>query len=127
MLTGRTVLVVETEFIVALSLQAVVETLGATHVVLASTVQEARAKCHGAGNSALALIDLDTDQANAMALAQDLLERDIVVIGMSADYDLASGVPTLSGTPIILKPVMDAALVDAIRLCLNQNPLPDVT
>jgi CheY-like chemotaxis protein len=127
MLGGRTVLVVETEFIIALGIQSVLESLGAQSVVLASSAAEAHASAPTWACAALALVELEVNRPELVELARQVAHSGIPVLGISADARLSSGVPELPGTPIIVKPVPDEDLADAIRTRLAQNPLPDVT
>lgn len=120
MLSGRSVLVVESEFIIALGIQNVIEGLGASDVVTAGTPREALATSTRWASSVLAVIELETARPDLMEFARQLSQSGIPVLGISADARLAAGVPELPGTPIILKPFSDADLVCAIKARLAQ-------
>lgn len=127
MLGGRTVLVVETEIIIALGIQSVLETLGAGSVVLANSSAEALARVDSWERAALAVVELEAHRRDLIELARQIAQSGIPVLGISADSRLALGVPELPGTPIVIKPVPDQDLEQAIGRRLAQNPLPDVT
>ena len=127
MLTGRPVLVVETEFIIALGIQSVLETLGADLIVLSNSAADASASASSWAKAALAIVELEANRADLVELARQISQSGIPVLGISADPRLSFGVPELPGTPVIIKPVPDEDLARAILDRLSQNPLPEVT
>lgn len=127
MLGGRTVLVVETEFIIALGVQSVLEALGASAVVVASSAADAHASAADWFGAALAIVELEANRPDLVELARHIAQSGIPVLGISADIGLSFGLPELPGTPVVVKPVPDEDLAEAIRRRLVQNPLPDVT
>lgn len=127
MLTGRTVLVVETEYIIALDIQSFMEELGAASVVTARSPEDAHGSSGSWSNAALAVIELEDSRPDLIELARQISQSGIPVIGISADARLARGVPELPGTPVVIKPVSDEDLAEVIRDRLGQNPLPEVT
>jgi CheY-like chemotaxis protein len=127
MLTDRPVLVVETEFIIALGIQSVLETLGANLVLLSSSAADAHTATPSWTGAALAVIELETNRPDLVELAREVSMSGIPVLGISADPRLSFGVPELPGTPVVIKPVPDEDLARAILARLNQNPLPEVT
>jgi len=122
MLNGRTVLVVETEFIIALGIQGVLQSLGAGKVVLARNPDEANAQLQDWQKAALAIVEIEADKIGLIEFARQLSQGGVAVIGLSADSIQSQGVPELPDTPILLKPVPDAELAQAIRARLGQNP-----
>jgi len=122
MLNGRTVLVLETEFIIALGLQSALQAMGAAHVVLARSPDEANQNRADWSNAALAVVEVEIDRPELIAFAQQLEQSGTPVIGLTADSMQAQGVPDLPGTPILLKPLPDAELAEAIRARLDQKP-----
>lgn len=122
MLNGRTVLVLETEFIIALGIQSALQAMGATQVVLARSPQEANQHKSDWTAAVLAIVEIETDKPELIAFAQQLAQSGMAVIGISADDLRAEGVPELPGTPILLKPLPDADLAEAIKLRLAQKP-----
>ena len=127
MLGGRTVLVVETEFIIALGVQSVLEALGADGVVVAGSAADAHASAAAWSGAALAIVELEANRPDLIELARQIAQSGIPVLGITADVALSSGLPELPGTPVVVKPVPDEALTEAIRRRLAQYPLPDVT
>ncbi len=127
MLGGRTVLVVETEYIIALGVQSVLEALGAGTVVVANSAEDAYATAATWSGAVLAIVELEVNRPDLTELARQIAQSGISVLGITADVSLSFGVPELPGTPIVVKPVPDEDLAEAIRRRLAQNPLPDVT
>ena len=122
MLNGRVVLVVETEFLIALGIQTVVQALGAASVALAKSPTEAAAHLVEWSSAALAIVEVESDKRELVEFARQLSQSGIPVIGLSADSRLAFGVPELPGTPILIKPLPDSDLAAAIEKRLRQNP-----
>lgn len=122
MLNGRTVLVLETEFIIALGIQSALQAMGATQVVLARSPDEANQHRSEWTAAALAIVEIETDKPELIAFAQQLAHNGVAVIGISADDLRAQGVPGLPDTPILLKPLPDADLAEAIKVRLAQKP-----
>lgn len=126
MLAGHRVLVVETEFIIALGIQAVLEQLGAS-TVLANSASEALDKVAQWNSAALAIVELESNRPELIEFARQVSQSGIPVLGLSADARLSFGVPELPGTPVIVKPIPDEELAAAVARRLGQNPLPEVT
>tara|TARA_R100000365_G_C2726358_1_gene57602 strand:- start:153 stop:683 length:531 start_codon:yes stop_codon:yes gene_type:complete len=122
MLNGHTVLVLETEFIIALGLQSALQAMGAAHVVLARSPDEANQHRQDWSNATLAIVEVESDRPELIAFAQQLAKNGTPVIGLTADSIQAKGVPDLPGTPILLKPLPDAELAEAIRARFAQKP-----
>ncbi len=127
MLNGRTVLVIETEFIIALGLQDALQAMGAERVVAARNPDEANQQLSDWRTATLAIIEIERERPDLIEFARQLAQSGIPVIGLSADKRVSQGVPELPGTPILLKPLPDADLAAAVRDRLAQKPLPDVT
>lgn len=127
MLDGQTVLVVETEFIIALGIQSVLQSLGAAQVVLATGAADAHKLTPSWTTASLAIIEMEANRPELIELARQVSQSGIPVLGLSADVGLSSGVPELPGTPVIIKPIPDEDLRAAILGRLRQKPLPDVT
>jgi CheY-like chemotaxis protein len=115
MLAGQTVLVVETEIIIAIGTKEVVEALGASSVILARDAAEAQARTPEWSTAVLAVIELEVARPELIELARQVSQSGIRVLGISADTRLAFGVPELPGTPIVIKPIPDEDLARAIR------------
>lgn len=122
MLNGRTALVVESEIIIALGIQEVLQSLGAGKVVLARNPADANERLPDWQTTALAIVEIEADKLGLIEFARQLSQSGIAVIGLSTDSVQAQGVPELPDTPILLKPLPDADLAQAIRVRLGQNP-----
>lgn len=127
MFDGRTVLVVETEFMIALGIEAVLEARFSSDVVIARNPAEAMARSADWANAWLAIVELEINRPELIELARQISQSGIPVLGFSANMDLKFGVPDLPGTPVVIKPIPDSDLEAAIRDCRRQYPFPDVT
>ncbi|MBJ3783260.1 hypothetical protein [Devosia sediminis] len=112
---GRTVLIVETEFIIGLGISSVLETRFAAHPVVCRSASEAFDRAAEWSSASLAVIELESNRPDLIELARSISQSGIRVLGLSADSRLASGVPGLPGTPILIKPVPDDTIEAAIR------------
>jgi CheY-like chemotaxis protein len=127
MYSGHKVLVVETQFIIALGIQDLLETRLSAQVILAADPDEAHDRAAEWSSAALAIIELERNRPDLVELARQISQSGIPVLGLSADAVLAAGVPELPGTPVLIKPVPDEDLAAAIKAFRHQYPLPDVT
>lgn len=125
MLTEKTVLVIETEMIIALSIEAVLHGLGAKDIVLSESPGQRLGAAGSWDDVALIVIEIEAGWSDRLALAISAQEAGIPVIALTADGQLASSIAGLPDMPILVKPVLDDQLADAVRALLpcseNQN------
>ena len=120
MLTGQTVLIVETEFLIALDIQRVLEFLGAGQTVFArNTIEalDAAARWPGFG---LALVEIHHERDDDLALLQGLKEAGVPLVLLSADIALRHGSTSFPGIPIVMKPFLEEELASAIETALTR-------
>lgn len=110
MLTGKRVLIVEQEFLIALDIQRILEGLHAARTVFARSVAEAAELGDRWDTFDLAIIEL-FPHALALDLIRHLLERGIGVVG-STPGSLAP-LPGLPQVPLVGKPFSEPDLVAA--------------
>lgn len=115
------ILIVETEFIIALGIQSTLQTLGLSEVVLAKSPDEAAALLEDRSPLALAIVEIEVDKPGLIEFALQLVRHGVTVIGLSADSRLVDGLPELPDIPILIKPLPDADLVQTIRSRLDQK------
>lgn len=120
MLGGKPVLVVETEFIIALDLGARLQDLGAGHVVLASGADAAWADRAAWSGAALAVIEVHETRPALAALAAKIAALGVPVIQITTDAGVLSRRETALG-PVLLKPVAQDALEAAVSTALGLN------
>lgn len=122
MLNGKTVLVVEEEFLIALDIQRVLETLGVGQMLFARTLQEADAIAGQDTDLGLAIVEVRTGGEPPLALAHALVNSKVAVVLSTADVSLRRGLPQLPDIPVVLKPMAEDDLVAAIGQALAARP-----
>lgn len=114
MLSGRTVLIVEGQFIVALDIEATLENLGAARIIIAQDAAHSAMISADWADCSLAIVELERERADQIALAGDLARRGITVVGITTDRDLPRTLGWLAAMPVVAKPVQSDHLIDAI-------------
>lgn len=116
-LTGRRILIVEDESLVAMLLEAIVEDLGAEPVGAAATVEDGVALATAETLDA-ALLDVNVAGQRVFPVAQVLTDRGVPFV-FSTGYG-ESGLPDeWRGRPTIQKPFTEAAVRDALMRALD--------
>lgn len=110
-LAGRTVLIVEDAYLIAVEAQRIVEEAGASRVVLASAVEDVRALLAAEPNIDVCVLDLKLGDEDATPLVAELVERGIPVL-VATGFDSVS--PDV-GVPLLKKPYEEAEFIEAIR------------
>ena len=104
MLSGRTLLIVEAQYLIALDLQHTLDHLGPDKIVIALNPGHARELAGDWANCDLAIVEVERELPDHIALVGELLRKGIPVIGLTADSDLQRHLNWFAGTPILLKP-----------------------
>lgn len=118
MLSGCTVLVVEEEFLIALDIQRILESLNAEQTVFARNSAEALAMPAGWSGLNLAIIDLRADCPAGFELARQLAAASIPMVITTSDTGLHKQVPAPLEAKILLKPVREEEMASAIQKAL---------
>ncbi len=105
---GARVLVVEDNAIVALDLQEMLRSLGASAVTLARSINEAQAALEAATFD-MALLDLDLDGESALPIAQELEARSIP-FAFATGREAPRAPAGMSSPPVLVKPFHEGAL-----------------
>ena len=121
MLSSRTILIVEAQYIVALDIEATLYCLGAERVVIAQDAVHAAIIAEQWADCTLAIVELERERPDQIALAGDLVRRGIAVIGLTTDHDLPKTHGWISSTPIVLKPVQANHLIDAVARAIAES------
>lgn len=117
MLAGRSTLVVEDEYLIALEIQRVLEGAGAVATI-------------GAGISSidldadtdrfdLAVVSIRPDSVDEHALCQALRDQGTAVVALSGANEHSGGVPGLEAIPVVIKPFTDEELIAAALVALD--------
>jgi len=118
MLFGRTVLIVEAQYLIALDLQHTLEDLAPGNVIIAQNAQDARQKA--ASTCEVAIVEVETNLSDNIALVGELLRQGVPVIALTADSDLQQNLNWFSDTPILLKP----APADRVLAAIGELRMP---
>ena len=119
MLTGRTALVVEEEFLIALDIQRMLETLGVGQTLFARTPAEAEQLRARWPEVALAIVEVRTGDAPALTLAESLMTAAIPTVLITADIDAQHGIVGMLTLPVVIKPIPEEHMATAIRRALS--------
>jgi DNA-binding NtrC family response regulator len=110
-LSGRTILIVEDAYLIALEAQRMVEEAGAAQVLLCSTVDDLRSLLAAEVPIDICILDLKLGQEDATPLIEVIASRGIVLL-------VATGLDTPrpdSEVPVLKKPYQENEFIDAIR------------
>lgn len=121
MLDGKTVLVVETEFLIALDIQRMLESVNARKSIIASRFLDADALAHEWPLINLAIVEMDYGNRDHHGLATRLREAGIALVFSTADTQLRQGHPDFPDTPVIVKPMAEEDLFSAIGRALSDR------
>jgi CheY-like chemotaxis protein len=123
-LTGRRLLVVEDQFLVALDLEQMLQSLGATDVDLASSIADALTAIER-GLPDFAILDVKLGTETTAPIAHALSERGVPFFFVSGYSDLAAFPEPFRNMPLVRKPIAAAELVVAlVALVATQRVSP---
>ena len=114
MLNGRTVLIVEAEFLIALDIQRMLETLAAGEMLFARSLNEAHNHQQRWHTVDVAIVDMGDNGADTAGLLRDLTRAGITVILSTTDGAMNKGHPEFPGTPVIVKPMIEEDVLRAV-------------
>ncbi len=118
MLNGRTALIVEEEFLIALDVQRMLETLGVGQTLFARTPAEAEQLRARWPEIAIAIIEARMGDALSLQLAQSLAAARVPTVLTTSDLDVQRDFADRPDLPIVVKPVPEDALAEAVRQAL---------
>jgi DNA-binding NtrC family response regulator len=122
-LAGKSLLVIEDEVLIAMSVESCLLDAGAAVVKIANTIASAKSALEEGTPFDVAIVDLILEDGNATPLFQVLSEREIPVVITTGDQ-VDQGLPALSKAFTILqKPYLDRDLINALmKLVLPATP-----
>ena len=115
MLNGRTALVVEEEFLIALDIQRMLETLGVGETLFASSAAEAEALVARWPELGVAVVEIHGRNPAAMLLVDRLRQANIPTVLITADVSLNQGAPAFPDLVVLSKPIPEEAMASAVR------------
>ena len=123
MLKGRTALVVEEEFLIALDIQRMLETLGVEQTLFARTATEAEQLRSSWPEIGLAIVEVRSHGNAAHALVDGLRQAGIPMVLTTADIALGKGSSAFHDLAVVPKPLPEEALTSAIQQALAARRL----
>ena len=111
-LSGRTVLILEDEAIVAFALEDMLLDIGAS-VVLTSTIEQGFA-CADDPEIALAVLDVNVNGMKSYAFAEALQQRAVPIV-FATGYGEAEHPPRFANAPTLTKPYTRQQLVQVVE------------
>ena len=121
MLARKAVLIIETEIIISLSMQAALQSLNAYEIVVLTSAREFHARKLSWQDVACAIIEIERDRDQQIAMVRSAQEHNVPVLGLTADSRLKNGMPEFPGMPMLVKPVPDEALISAVQSLLQNT------
>lgn len=118
MLNGRIALIVEKEFLIALDIQRMLETLGAGQTLFARHVTEAEQLRARWPEIAIAIVEVRADDAPTTHLAETLAAAGIPIVLITTDAETQHDFAASPSLPVVVKPVPEEALANAVRQAL---------
>ena len=115
MLAGKTVLIVETEALIAIDIQSALETLGVAEVIVAFGSAEAQRLAGQWRTASLAIIEVEMDRPDLIALIHEVTRSGIPTIAITADTRLVAGLVDLPQVQVLAKPIPEATLLAALH------------
>lgn len=118
MLNGRTALVVEEEFLIALDIQRMLETNGVGRILFARTTAEAEQLQASWPELGLAIVEVRGHGTAAHALVDSLRRAEIPLVLTTADVTLGTSSRAFPDLTILPKPIPEDVLASAIEQAL---------
>lgn len=115
----RTALVVEEEFLIALDVQRVLETVGVHHSHFARNAAEARTLGVDWATFSVAVVEIASGEDAHDDLVRELLDAGVPLVLTTADGRPQP--PEFAHVPVIIKPAPERDLAEALRRALQQS------
>lgn len=120
LIAGQRCLVLEDEFLIALDIQQILETAGATRVICVSSIADALTQLSHE-RFTVAIVDMMIDNVPSAAVANELLRQNIPFVfltGMSPDAVQARSLPA---APLVGKPYQPDRLIAALNQAIQKR------
>lgn len=112
---GKTALVVEAEFLIALDLQRMLEAHGIAETLLARDAAEAEELSARWPEVALAVVEFRLDDQQAVDLLSALQRDQVPTVAITSDVELTHGIDGFATIPVLSKPLSEDQLASAIH------------
>lgn len=121
MLKGRTTIVVEEEFLIALDLQRMLEGLGAGQTLFARTPAEARQLISNWPDLALAVVEARMGNPATMTLIDALVAAKVPVLLTTGDLGTRQKLANRDGVTVVIKPVSEEDFAGVVARVLTNH------
>lgn len=118
MLNGQTALVVEEEFLIALDIQRMLETLGVGKTLFAGTAAEAQTLQTYWPEIGIAVVEIRSRDAAALQLVDQLRKASVPTVLTTADVTVGHGPGAFPDLTVLPKPIPEDAMASAVRQAL---------
>jgi DNA-binding response OmpR family regulator len=118
MIDGKNFLIVEGEFLIALDMQRILESAGASRTIFARSTAEAKRLRKRWSEFDLVLVEMSYDDRQAPELVAALLKSGVRIAMTSAETDFRHGIPDFPGIPVLLKPFAETDFVATCEAAL---------
>lgn len=113
---GRTALIVEEEFLIALDIQRMLENQGIGHTLFARTPAEAAQLQPRLDDLAIAIVEMHAHDAAVFRLIEDLRTAGVPIVLITSDVAFRSRSGSgLSDLAVVIKPIPEDGMANAIR------------
>ena len=120
-LTGKCVLVLEDEFLIALDVEQLCRDHGAANVVIIRSLEELGPDPFNAHGIQVAIVDVMLAGRSTVEFARNLLHRNIPFV-FATGYSGGDGVfEGFSDVTVVGKPYVGAALMDAVGVAIDRQ------
>ena len=119
MLSGRTVLIVEAEFLIAFDIQRMLEARMIASMLFARSPLEASQHEQLWPTIDLAIVDVELDSAKILPLLLGLRQAGAALILSTTDSKMRQGHPQFPGAPVLVKPMIEEDFHRAVELALD--------
>ena len=118
MLTGHTVLIVESQFLIALDIQRCLEAFGVTQTVFARNAAEVLYAIDRCPSFSVALVEIRYQHDDDAVLLRALSEAGAKLVLLTADATLRRGLSDFPAAPVVMKPFLEDDLASALKQAL---------
>lgn len=118
-LSGKRILVLEDEFLIAMDVEQLCRERGADDIVILKTLEETGGAAAVAKRFDVAVLDLMLEGQSTVGFAQELLHLGMPFVISSGYSDLEELQSVVPGAPVVSKPYSGTVLMDAVVAVLG--------
>ncbi len=120
-LSGRRILVLEDEFLIAMDVELLCRESGADDIVILKNLEATGGAPAVAERFDVAVLDLMLEGQSTVGFAQELQRLGVPFVIASGYSDLEELKNLVPGTPVVGKPYSGTVLMDAVLAALNRS------